>query len=186
MKIKNTIESIKSRYSCRAFIYKSTALVLLFAFLISLSGCRETLSQYNTVDNPVPLGETEKIYSHRGVEAEITIIEVISGEEARKIVDPDSNDDYTLVKVNVQILSLPNGTFSPFSLRAITQEGLEVIGVLPLYAEERIGMKSMSSITFATESSVDCFVLFRFNIDNISCLSYPPSFQGDDVYFAIR
>jgi hypothetical protein len=177
-------------------------IIILSAFLILLSGCgilslfEENDSFSTTIDtaggspdNPVPLGEYAYVKNTEDCIAQIKITEIIRGEEANNLVDssfskkPNSNQEYMIIKFNINVSKLSNGTYRPygFGFNILRDNGTLSEDYYQSDISESLGLKNFSEIEFAAAGSVDTFVEFLIDKEETRCLFH----RGSKTYFSL-
>ena len=169
---------------------------IIFSFLLVsitalLSGCgifnidiSESDSRGSSPENLVPLGEYVDICPDDR-DVQLCILEIISGDEAKRLFDTDK--ELVITKFNMKAVSLNGEEFCPPSNVGMVLNNVTIkTDYFSSDAEEIFGISYFRHDTFATEGSIDCVAVFWVDIDECRYLKYGDSTRKNETYFAIR
>ncbi|GEM_PF-4472116 len=159
-----------------------------------------TAPETGTLQKPIGLNEVATVKYFEEVndkyyKMEITLTEVIRGQEAYNLIDqistflterPNENEEYILLKFHVSAVDIRNfsGPLSIYAFKILLEDG--TYGS-PAYSEpgldELLNMRYYESIDFATPGSTDAYALFIMPKDQAKLVVYE---EYPKIYFSLE
>lgn len=165
--------------------------IIPICVLLVLGGCKfiswdqeKPDSGVGTIDNLVPMGEYAQI-GYNDWDVQMKIVDVITGSEARQLLDYDEENDIIIVKFNIKVVET-KGNYSPDNINMILKNGLNEKTSYVISASKKLGIKNIDSLEFGAEGEADCFAIFNLNLDDCRCLKYWTYYGGVECYFAVQ